>query len=76
MIFEFRAFSTDSGINISHTIAFSSDKFDCTRKKYLAINILEFSCRIRKMITNISHMRSSQQCIADSMNEHIGIRMT
>ena len=34
-----------------------------------------FTTGIRKVITDITHVSCSQQCIADGMNEHVGIAM-
>ena len=40
-----------------------------------AIYILKLTCRIGKMIADITHVGSSKQSIANGMNQYVGIRM-
>ena len=75
MCFQLRTFGTDGGINVAHRITFGSYQFYCFFQQNLAVYVLELTGSIGKMIADVAHIRRTQQCVTDSMNEHIRIRM-
>ena len=67
------AFGTYRRIYITYPITLCCNQANCLGQQYLTIDVLEFSCIVRKMITDIAHIGGSQQSITNSMNQHIGI---
>ena len=61
--------------NIAYPPAFFRNQIDGTGQQNLAVNILALACRLGEMITDIAHIGSAQQRIANGMNQDIGIRM-
>ena len=66
---------THRGIDIAHAVALGGDELYRTAKEYLAVDILELARIVGKVVTDIAHVGCTQECITDSMDEHIGIRV-
>lgn len=73
--FQFGTFSADGGINVTYTVAFSGDEFDRACQENLAVDILEFPCCVGEVVANVAHVCRPQECIADGMDQYIGIRV-
>ena len=73
---ELGTLGTDGAVDIADTVAFLRDERDSLAQQNLAIDVLELSPRIGKMETDIAHIGSAEEGIADGMNEHIGIAVT
>ena len=57
-------------------LTFGSNQIHCLFQQYLRIHIQRLSSCIREMITNVAHIGSSQQSIANGMYQYIGITVT
>jgi hypothetical protein len=73
---EFGTLGTHRDINIVHAITLRGDKRNGLGKKYLAVDTLILPRCVRKMITDVAHIGSTEKGITDSMYQHIGIGMT
>ena len=71
-----RAFGTDGRIDIHQPIAFSGNQFDSLFQNYLTIHPIGKGGGIWKMIAYITHVGSSEQGIADGVQQHVSIAVT
>ena len=76
MGFQLGALGADGSIDIAYTVTFGGDELHCTCQENFTVDILEFPCGIGEMVSYVAHMCSTQECVADGMDEYIGIRVT
>ena len=67
------SYATDR--KIPFVVTFGSYQFYCFFQQNLAVYVLELTGSIGKMIADVAHIRRSQQCVTDSMDEHVCIRV-
>ena len=75
MRFQLRTLRTNRGIDVPHTVAFRANQFHCLAQQDFTVDVTKLLSRIRKMITDISHIGCPEKGIADGMNQDIGIAM-
>src|SRR5437899_1838583 len=73
---DFGRLSHDRGVDVDELAA---RKFDLSRRllqKYAARRSAPARVRVRKECPNVSFAESAEHCIANSVHEHVGIRMS
>ena len=64
---------TDRSIDVTDLVTFRSDKLNDLLEDDLTVHIERVGRRVGEVITDVAHVGSAQQRIADSMDKHIGI---
>ena len=75
MFFQLRSFRTHGSIYVAYYISLRSYQRHRLPQQDFTIDVLELTGCIRKVVTDITHIGSTQQGIANGMYQYICIRM-
>lgn len=75
MSFELGTFGTDGGIDIPYPIPLFCYQANGLAQEDLTVDVQKFLTVVREMITDVTHIGSSQQGIADGMDQYICVAM-
>jgi hypothetical protein len=62
-------------IDVTNAVPLTANQFYNALQQYAAINGFEFCGSIGKLVTYVAQTGGAKQCIADGMNQHIGVGM-
>ena len=71
-----RTLGTYRGIDIHQTITLRGNQFDGLLEDNLTVHAIGLCRCVWEMITDITHVRCTEEGIADSMQQHVGIAMS
>ena len=76
IILDFWFLETNGAVNIGNLVTRLANNLADTCKQNLGINALELVAIVGKPITNVPFARRAEQCVADGVNQAVGVRMS
>ena len=73
---EFRMLSTDGGVDVSDLVTFCGNEVDDAFEDDLAVHVECLLGVVGEVVTNIAHVGGAEECVADSVDEDVGIAVT
>ena len=70
---ELGCFGTDGSIDVAYGISGLADELDGLGEQSLAVNALILRVAVGKMVADIAQVGGTEQGVADSMYEYVGI---